>query len=435
MALTVRHELRSNFRLELDPWRIAAFHRLFDGCAYSAWHWQNQHICKSFGSNCFLFVPYIGASASLLSKESPYDWEAKLSSNEEFCRTISLPKSFAQPANAMVLANLRGDWRAARLKVNGQAVDSSPISHVHLTGNPTLSNDYRTFSWILKTDTSGLEQWRAFIISPKLLKPGSNLITLSESKAKHGAVSLTGGTICGDTRKDANSSFVCAPSWYVFSPTKLFRNPLSVEPRLREKAPKTVTKGVSTRLSESKINNDLSNELGIQHGQYHMFLLVGGEERPKDSKPTASSQTNPLYIDMRPAAHLSGSQHGKLKNKEVYEGTVAIPANALTASHIRLKLTGEAQSPAALDVKFLLSDLRLLDAPVELACTPSRIEGKGKRSLALESIARADVVDAKSAQAMIKISSDQVPLSISNLRLEVEPLTAPALTISGKRWF
>ncbi|MBA3992109.1 MAG: hypothetical protein C0469_01185 [Cyanobacteria bacterium DS2.3.42] len=374
-------------------------------------------------------------AASLLSKESPYDWEAKLSPNEQFCRTINLPQSFSKPDNAMVLASLRGDWRAARLKVNGQEINSSPISLLHLTGNPALGNDYRTFSWILKTDTSGLEQWRVFIIPPKLLKPGSNVISLSESKAQPGVVSLTGGTTCGDTQKDGNSCFVSAPSWYIFSPTKLFRNPLSVDPRLREKTPKTVTQGLSTRRSENKINQDLSNAFGIQHGQYHLFLLVDGEEKPKDQQPKAATQTNPLYIDLRPSPHLSGSQRGKASNSAVYEGRVTIPADALTASHIRLKLTGEAQSPGALDVKFWLNDLRLLDAPVDLACYPSRIEGSGKRTFTLEAIARVDVVDAKSVHPMIKISSDQVPLSVSNLRLEVEPLTAPALTISGKRWF
>lgn len=378
-------------------------------------------------------------AASLCGKENPYDWEARLSPNEELCRVVKLPHFSSPPANALVLANLKGDWRAARLRINGQDVNSSPISLLHLTGNPALSNDYRTFSWILHTDTSGLDQWRAFVISPKLLKPENNVISLKRSEDfeepehQRGAVSLTGSTTGGDNPKDRNSCTATAPSWNIFSPTKLFSNPLSFEPRLREKLPKPVGNGVNFRKRDGKIDKDLSGTFGIQRGQYHMFLLLSRDE--KAPAENATSQTHPIYIDAQPAPHLVRSKPGKSSSDGIFVGTAAIAANAFTAPHLRLKLTGEVECSAVPEVKICLNDLRLLDAPVELACYPSKIEGKGKRGFALEAITRADLVDPKSACAMIKISSDLVPLSISNLRLEIEPLTAPELTISGKRWF
>lgn len=412
---------------------------LFIGCLMAVRTMLGTDKTNAAAKVLALTVSYLSLTlvlgASLASKESPYDWEAKLSPTEEFSRTIKLPQSFSQPANAMVLANLRGDWRAARLKINGLEVNTSPVSLLHLSGDPELCNDYRTFSWILRTDTSGLEQWRVFIVPPNMLKSDANIISLSESEERTGAASLTGSTISGDNRKDGKFSFVCAPSWDIFSPTKLFRNPLSVEPRLKEKAPKNVTQGLSVRKTAGMNSNDLSNTLGIQHGQYHLFLLVDGNAKPTTQSSKTAGPINPIYIDLKPAPHLAEQKRNKAGSAAIFEATEAIPANALTSSHIRLKLTGEAHSPDTLDVRLSLNDLRLMNAPVDLACTPSRIDGKGKRNFALEAIARVDVVDAKSAHPMIKISSDQVPLSVSNLRLEVEPLTAPALTISGKRWF
>lgn len=375
-------------------------------------------------------------AASLCGKENPYDWEARLSPNEEFCRVVKLPHFSTPPANALVLANLKGDWRAARLRINGQEVNSSPIPLLHLTGNPALSNDYRTFSWILHTDTGGLDQWRAFVISPELLKPESNVIALKksgDSADRPGIASLTGGTTCGDSSKDWNSCTASAPSWTIFSPTKLVSNPLSFEPRLKEKLPKSVVTGLCIRKKGGKVDEDLSDTFGIQHGQYHMFLLLGRDQKPRAE--TATSRTHPIYIDVKPAPHLLQSNPGKSSSDGIYVGTAAIAAKAFTAPHLRLKFTGEVESSAVPEVKLCLNDLRLMDAPVELACCPSKIEGKGKRNFIIEAITRADLIDPKSACAMIKISSNLVPLSISNLRLEIEPLTAPALTISGKRWF
>ncbi len=371
-------------------------------------------------------------AASLISKENAYDWEVRLTGKEEACRIIDLPKLSSLPTSAMVLVNLKGDWRAAHLKVNDQPVASAPISLLQLTGNSTLCDDYRTFGYILHSDTGTLDQWRAFMVPPSVLKPDAqNTISLSADQ-NHSAISLTGSTTFGDNRKELGT--VSAPSLRLFSPTNLFRNPLSKEPRLRERMPKSVVHAVSVRKYEGKADNDLSGTQGTQYGQYHMFLLVGHNEAPDLSSKKTDVGIKPIYIEVKSAPVREKKQRKELSHF-LYEGFCALPETAFSFPFVRFKLTGDAECSGALDANLHLGDLRLLQAPVELPIFPPRIEGSGKRSFSLDSIAMSRTIDPKSAQVMIKISSDHVPLAVSNLRLEVEPLTAPALTISGKRWY
>ena len=58
-------------------------------------------------------------------RDNTYDWETRLTAERECGRWLQLPKS--PVASALVLFNLRGDWRAARLKINGQEISGAPI--------------------------------------------------------------------------------------------------------------------------------------------------------------------------------------------------------------------------------------------------------------------------------------------------------------------
>lgn len=368
-------------------------------------------------------------AASLMGKESPYDWEAKLTDKEELIRIIDLPQS-ASVENAYLLANLKGDWRAARLKINEQLIDSEPISLLQLTGNPSLSNDYRTFGYILKTGTDGIDQWRAFKIPDGLLRTGAqNTISLFADRGEGRLVSLTGSTVFGGNNRSA-AAYTAAPSVNLFSPTNLCRSPLSMEPRLREKLPKLVTNATCIRKSQDIAQKDLSSEPGTQLGQYHIFLLAGGTAAPPE-KPAAV----PIYVDVKPATKQSSFGNKQVDSVSNYFGGCILPEKAFSTSHLRVKLSGEIDCASAVCIQISLNDLRLMQAPVNLACHPAKASGTGKRPFKTQAIALSSVVDPKSALAMIKISSDLVPLSVSNLRLELEPLAAPELNLSRKSWF
>ena len=371
-------------------------------------------------------------AASFLSRENPYDWEARLSDNDELCRIVDIPKLSAPPTNALVLANIKGDWRSARLKVNNQIVESAPTSLLHLTGNTNLINAYRTFAYILRSDTGTLDQWRAFTVPPGLLKPGAqNTLSLSADK-NHSTLALTGSTTYGDNKREANSGSISGPSLHLFSPTNLFRNPISKEPRLRERMPKSVTHAMCVRKVEGKIDQDLSSSSGTQLGQYHLFLLVGNNEKSDPKTERAGANLEPIYIDVKPKLL---SKKSKSADRSLYEGLATLPEKALSCSQVRFKLTGDVDCASELKAKLFISDFQLLQSAVEVAAFPAIIDGNGKRSFSLDAMVKPTAIDPKTAYVMIKISSDQVPLSISNLRLEVEPLNAPALSISGKRWF
>ncbi len=378
----------------------------------------------------------LSLAASLAGKDMAFDWEGKLSDKEEFLRTVKLDHVASPPTDAMVLVNIRGDWRTARLKVNGQEINQPPVSILQLTGLSMLCGDYRTFGSILHSDTGGLEQWRAFIVPPNILNlSGDNTISICGSKNKHSVASLTGSTTSGATPKSSDSGIISGPSLKVFSPTKLLNSPFCLDPRLREEFPRSVSKGICRRkTSAGTVFEDLSDSPGNQYGQYHMFLLVGDSKATEVTSTRHAANSHPIYINVRPAPAAAKSKTPK-HNRLTYDGAAIIEKSALVQPHVRLTLTGEAESVGALSVKFCLHDWRLLQSPIELASDPTLIEGTGKRKFRLVAIAQSNNIDPNSAFVMIKISSDLVPLSISNLRLEVAPLTAPALTISGKRWF
>lgn len=368
-------------------------------------------------------------AASLMGKESPYDWEAKLTDKEELIRIIDLPQS-ASVENAYILANLKGDWKAARLKINEELIDSEPISLLHLTDNPSLSNDYRTFGYILKTGTDGIAQWRAFKVPNGLLRQGAqNTIALSADKGEARLVGLTGCTVFGGSKRSA-AAYTAAPSVNLFSPTNLCRSPLSMEPRLREKLPKSVAGATCIRKSQDIAQKDLSSEPGTQLGQYHIFLLAGG-----NSAQSEKQVADPIYVDVKPSSKQSSSGNKQIDSVSNYFGDCILPEKAFTASHLRLKLSGEIDCASAVNLQISLNDLRLMQAPVDLACHPSKAGGVGKRPFKTQAIVLSSAIDPKSALAMIKISSDLVPLTVSNLRLELKPLAAPELNLSRKSWY
>ena len=380
-------------------------------------------------------------AASMMGKESPYDWESRLADGQELVRIVELPKS-ASFETAYVLVNLKGDWRSAHLKVNNQTVDAVPVSLLHLTGNPILSNDYRTFGYILKTGTDGIDQWRAFSIPPELLKPGAqNTISIYSQKGETAFASLTGSTIFGDSKKQPNTSDTYAPSIGIFSPTNLCRMPLLSEPRLREKMPKSVARAACVRKVEGSVSQDLSETPGTQFGQYHLFLLAGsgdkfGSREKKESTPSIQVKAfNPIYVNVKAEPVQTRGGVKPEDNASTYNGGCLLPENGFAAPYLRVTLTGEIDCASKVSCKISLDDLRLMQAPVDLACSPARIDGAGKRKFRTQAIALASTVDPKSALAMIKISSDLVPLSVSNLRLELQPFSAPELNLSRKSWF
>jgi hypothetical protein len=276
-------------------------------------------------------------------------------------------------------------------------------------------------------------------VPPDFLKPGSeNTISMSAHKDfnRNTSVFLTGGTTFSAEKKATSSGSIFGPSLNVFSPTKLLNDPHCLDPRLRAELPKSVSTGVSDRKDVSGAgSDDLSDFPGRQFGQYHMFLLVDGTRSPIGLQAKSTVQSQPLYIDVHKVEEKQGDRSQKENSQLQYSGTATIAASALNQRHIRLRLTGEADSKGPLSVKLALNDWRLLQGPLTLSTFPSTINGTGKRRFSVEAVAMSNNVDAQSAYAMIKISSNLVPLAVSNLRLEVEPLTAPALSVGGKRWF
>lgn len=371
-------------------------------------------------------------AASLFGREVVCDWQVRLSSKEALTRTVKLSGTASATDSAMVLANIRGDWRAARLKVNGKEVSAPAISLLQLSGNPDLCNDYRTFGFIFHTDTDGLDQWRAFVVPPGLLKPGEeNTIALTGAESKTHAA-LTGATT-GSAGK-IKSTDVFGPSIRIFSPTKLCNNPSILDPRLREQMPDSVRNAVCKRLttanneSSASSNDDLSSSFGKQTGQYHMFLLVN------DSRKSAASnqaKSIPIYIDVRNAEQKPGP--GKSKHAVLSGATIS--AEYLQKPHLRLKISGLVDSASKVNADIELIDWGLMQCPIRLAVSPPSIEGSGKRPFSFEGIMATTSIDKRACTAMIKISSDLVPLSVSDLKLEVEPLATPALNINGKRWY
>lgn len=392
-------------------------------------------------STCFLLTLFL--AAGMAGKECPWDWEARLSDKEEFVRIIDLPDSIDASEQAFVLVNLRGDWRGARLKVNERLIDAAPFSLLQLSASPDLSNDYRTFGYILRTETDGIEQWRAFAIPPGLLKPGGqNTIAMFAAREMNGSASLTGSTTYSDSAKKPNSTFISAPSVNIFSPTNLCRTPFLMEPRLKERMPQSVARATSVRKTDGSVNKDLSSEMGAQSGQYHMFLLAGHAMDGKESARNSSSAADrrPIYVGV--SQNPSKERRTKVQRSAKFEesstsftGVAKLPATALQERFVRIRLTGEADCAGPIDVSICLNDLRLMQSGVTLACHPARIQGEGKRQFSTEAIARCHVIDPDSGRAMIKISSDLVPLTVSNLRLELKPLAAPELSLSRKSWY
>ncbi len=392
---------------------------------------------------CTYFLLTLSLAAGMAGKECPWDWEARLSDKEEFVRIIDLPDSIDSSEQAFVLVNLKGDWRGARLKVNEKLIDAAPLSLLQLSSSPDLSNDYRTFGYILRTETDGIDQWRAFAIQPGSLRPGAqNTIALFAEKGMSGSARLTGSTTYGDKTKKPNSTFISAPSVNIFSPTNLCRSPFAMEPRLKERMPQSVARATSVRKTNGSVNKDLSSEMGTQSGQYHMFLLAGqamdGKENARASGST--SDYHPIYVSIsqNPSTERRSKVRRGAKLEEsstTFTGVAKLPATVLQERFVRITLTGEVDCASSIDASMHLNDLRLMQAAESLACHPARIPGTGKRQFRTEAIARSHVIDRDSAVAMIKISSDLVPLSVSNLRLELKPLAAPELSLSRKSWY
>jgi hypothetical protein len=182
--------------------------------------------------------------------------------------------------------------------------------------------------------------------------------------------------------------------------------------------------------------------MGTQSGQYHMFLLAGhamdGEESAQSRGSAPDRQPIYVSVSQNPSmARLSKVRRGakSVESSTTFTGVAKLPATVLQERFVRIRLTGEVDCASPIDASIHLNDLRLMQAGESLACHPARIPGTGKRQFSTQAIARSHVIDRDSAMAMIKISSDLVPLSVSNLRLELKPLAAPELSLSRKSWY
>lgn len=160
-----------------------------------------------------------------------------------------------------------------------------------------------------------------------------------------------------------------------------------------------------------------------------MFLLVADKGIPKTLPETKSI---PINIDVRtdklPARDPRKAEHA------AYHGAT-IKADYLQKPHLRLKISGsiDCAGPAKADLELI--DWGLMQCPIRVAVSPHIIDGTAKRRFSFEGITATNAIDKRACTAMIKISSDLVPLSVSDLKLEAEPLATPALTINGKRWY
>lgn len=366
-------------------------------------------------------------TASFASRDATYDFVANLDPGTVLGRNFTLPKKLNGVSYASVLVNLRGDWRDAQLKVNGTTIQNSPTSLVHLNGEQELANAYKTFCAIFGHKTSGLDQWRAFPIPVNLLKAGEkNSLTI---EGKQSSCALTGCTTGGIT---SEKSLVYGPSMTIFSPTKLTNDLLSNDARLRELMPVSTVDANSFRQENGeKSSADLSVSPGIQNGQYHMFLLL--DESSKDTQFSLDLTTTPRIVDLKEKSKRNSKK--KATKLVPFERTGKIPASAMSASHIKFHLTGEVESAAPLDVHMEIADQHLLASPCDLATFPAVLDGTGKRSFSVTAIAQSNLFDSRYTSAMIKISSNRVPLSISQIRLEVSSLQTPVSLNRGQRWF
>ena len=159
-----------------------------------------------------------------------------------------------------------------------------------------------------------------------------------------------------------------------------------------------------------------------------MFLLVNDSSK---AAPSNKSKSIPIYIDVRNAEQKPSpgtSKHAVLSG-------ATISAEYLQKPHLRMRISGLVDSASKVNADIELIDWGLMQCPIRLAVSPPSIDGTGKRPFSVEGIMATNSIDKRACTAMIKISSDLVPLSVSDLKLEVEPLATPALSINGKRWY
>lgn len=373
----------------------------------------------------FVIVLTTSAVASCASRDRTFDFQATLEPGVQLSRTIALPHQFESFDTANVLVNLRGDWKNANLLVNGKLIESAPTSLLHLNGTPELANAYKTFCAIYAQNTSGLDQWRAFNIPLDVLKFGSeNTLTIEGSNC-----SLTGSTT-GDTNSEGR---IYGPSMTIFSPTRLTNDLLSTDARLREVLPVSASTTKSSRqVKNEPASADLSVSPGIQNGQFHLFLLLGEKQKPSRAASEQEITAPPLVVHL---TEKPPSRSKKVSDSDSYVRVGTIPAAALTGTHVKFRLSGEVDSSAPLNVNIELTDQHLLASPTDLATYPSTIKGTGKRSFSVSAVAQSNLFDSRFTSTMIRISSNRVPLSVSQVRLEVSPLQTPLSLNRGQRWF
>ncbi|HEY9788011.1 MAG TPA: hypothetical protein V6D17_21665 [Candidatus Obscuribacterales bacterium] len=381
---------------------------------------------------CLVLTFFGAAVSSAVSNSQSFgnEFSARISKSSKAVRAIVLPEALIKPEWALVLIDC--DSRAAtsaRLSVNGSPLPSRANSIIHYIGNRELPNNYRVFADVIRKQANDLRQWRVFEVPVETLRfGGKNVLELSAAGEDF--------TLFGSFPCDKAPS-ISAPSLNIFSPSKLLNGPCGLDPRLMERFPKSINNAIcSLATSRGQETFDLSQEIGVQRGQYRIFLVVGHGGK------TASPNKGGNQKAVEETSPVSGSCI-KLANSQSW--LTPIPSRSLTKRNLRIKIRaklGSAESsdvgrrskpkatigsePPKTRIKMYIKDQTLLGAVLALEAREGSWERR-KDMWQAEALVGTHALKPDGNMLEVAFTSFEKNCEVSNLVIEFEPYDGPTL--------
>ena len=398
----------------LSLWRIAISEPEFNQLS--------RRVLASAISVFLLIAAAIAAAFAVSSHESPV-WQCNLKSGDMATRIVKMDGLPAQkPDWALLLVD--GDQRIgnAQLFVNGHHLEAAESVYQFYTEQYELNEWLNQFASLIRKDPGSLRRWRATKVPLDALESDWN--RLECSGPKEGAI-----TIYGDYLEQSKNGRRMLPSPSEVSPGKFFND-------AEEAYDSRIMQATYSTIGSSKCDfehdlkrkeNDLSPGIGVQKGNYRLYLLLGYKHPTGAVSDTANSA---------PAAAPASTTWNDINNGgkiQLAPGSKSRTVNLLlneamlSGSHIRVRLKAESKSAAAssFTVAGVVEKGESFMASV-LPGSPFLVNTAAEwHTFEFASELPTVTVKGKKPELRIELNAVAAESEIRNLQIQVEPVNKP----------
>jgi hypothetical protein len=308
-------------------------------------------------------------------------WTATIKEGQTACRQIklSLPRT---PATAWVVIDGDSSLSDAVILVNGHVADDSVRSLFRLRPSSYFScNLMRSFAAKQGKTIDEVRQWRAVAIPVAWLDTAGQNVIGVRARGNQAV------TLYGDY-DDLWSSRHHWPQLSSFSAGKLCNSTDEMEARLSDPVGSRAESFCWKELAIGRRQNDLSEHVGLQTGQYRICLLLGfgnsaakaGDRETANAAPIVQHLTplrfDPIFRNLHASDCRLCVNRTALKAAASIGCNFSLPRQLRSAKLLRIKLAGDARAlhgTATVSVVPILSSPEAQHFDAALSSTPASL--------------------------------------------------------------